>query len=303
MVGAYGHTGGFVVKELIGRGFRVRSIGRADPLDLRGAAAVINCAGPFATTAGPVIEAAIGAGVPYVDVAAEIEANADTFTRFAGAPIPIVPAMAFFGGLADLLVSAITDTTAVDTIDVAYGLSGWQPTRGTLTAGAVSRERRDGRRVRFTGGRLDYYRDDSPLPVVRWEFPGATRPVLSGFTMAEVVTIPSHLTVGEIRSHMSVAAAGELAAAGEREAPETFTVDVHVRTGDDTRRITVTGRDIYATSAPLAVEAVTRLLDGRFRGPGVASAGAMFDARDFPLPSGIERYPATVGSAGNHRLA
>ena len=37
-------------------------------------------------------------------MAAEIEANADTFAR--GASIPVVPAMAFFGGLGDLLVTA-----------------------------------------------------------------------------------------------------------------------------------------------------------------------------------------------------
>ena len=77
---------------------------------LAGAAAVINCAGPFATTAAPVIEAALRAGIPYVDVAAEIEANVDTFahftdrTRAAGAVV--VPAMAFYGGLGDLLATA-----------------------------------------------------------------------------------------------------------------------------------------------------------------------------------------------------
>ena len=41
---------------------------------LDGADAVINTAGPFATTAGPVIEAALRAGIPYVDVATEIDA-------------------------------------------------------------------------------------------------------------------------------------------------------------------------------------------------------------------------------------
>lgn len=40
-------------------------------------------------------------------------------------------------------------------------------------------------------------------------------------------------------------------------------------------------RDIYAVSAPLAVEAVHRLLTGRTRTVGVASAGEIFDAPDF----------------------
>jgi hypothetical protein len=41
------------------------------------------------------------------------------------------------------------------------------------------------------------------------------------------------------------------------------------------------GRDIYAVTAPLAVEAVRRILTGRTRTLGVASAGAAFDAADF----------------------
>ncbi|HEV8560083.1 MAG TPA: saccharopine dehydrogenase, partial [Actinophytocola sp.] len=36
-----------------------------------------------------------------------------------------------------------------------------------------------------------------------------------------------------------------------------------------------------AISAPLAVEAVDRILTGRTRTTGVASAGAVFDAPDF----------------------
>ena len=49
---------------------------------LDGSAAVINCAGPFRWTAAPVIEAALRAGIPYLDVAAEIEAVADTFAHY-----------------------------------------------------------------------------------------------------------------------------------------------------------------------------------------------------------------------------
>ncbi|NKE60669.1 saccharopine dehydrogenase, partial [Lentzea sp. PSKA42] len=120
--GASGHTGRFVLAELEKRGFEPLPFGRAQAtadypaaLDraLTGAAAVINTAGPFAVTALPLIAAAERVGIPYVDVAAEIEANADTFAR--GASIPVVPAMAFFGGLADLLVTAaMADWTTAD---------------------------------------------------------------------------------------------------------------------------------------------------------------------------------------------
>ncbi|WP_433089229.1 hypothetical protein ACQP1P_22800 [Dactylosporangium sp. CA-052675] len=51
--------------------------------------------------------------------------------------------------------------------------------------------------------------------------------------------------------------------------------------GSQQRRATAAGRDIYAVTAPLAVEAVARILTGRARTTGAASAGAMFDAPDF----------------------
>jgi hypothetical protein len=54
-----------------------------------------------------------------------------------------------------------------------------------------------------------------------------------------------------------------------------------VRAGDVESRATACGQDIYAITAPLAVEAVQRILAGGTRTTGVASAGAMFDAADF----------------------
>nr|WP_239542422.1 saccharopine dehydrogenase [Micromonospora terminaliae] len=201
--------------------------------------------------------------------------------------------MAFFGGLGDLLVTtAMGDWTAADEAHVAYGLSSWHPTAGTLASGTVSRDRRDGRRVRYTGGRLEYHLGAGDLPALEWDFPAPVgrRTVLGGFTMADVVTVPSHLAIPEVRTYMTTGAARDLASP-DSPAPaavdesgrsaQTFTVDVVVRSGDTRRRITASGRDIYAVSAPLAVEAVHRILDGRTRTSGVASAGAIFDAPDF----------------------
>ncbi|MEW2430747.1 saccharopine dehydrogenase NADP-binding domain-containing protein [Micromonospora sp. NPDC047644] len=313
--GAYGHTGRFVMTELRVRGFGALPVGR-DPrrlavfgLDYRvasvddpasldaalaGVDAVINCAGPFASTAAAVIEAALRGGIPYVDVAAEIEANLDTFTHFTeparAAGVAVVPAMAFFGGLGDLLATtAMGDWTSADEAHVAYGLSSWHPTAGTVAAGVVSRERRAGRRVRYTGSRLEY-QSGGDLPRMDWDFPAplGRRSVLGEFSMADVVTIPRHLVVPEVRTYMTVDAASDLTAAaapvsvdGQGRSAQTFTVDVIVRRGDERRRVVASGRDIYAVSAPLAVEAVGRVLDGRTRTSGVAPAGEMFDAPDF----------------------
>jgi NAD(P)-dependent dehydrogenase (short-subunit alcohol dehydrogenase family) len=319
--GAYGHTGRFVVAELIERGYVPLLLGRDrdkllalaqarpglearqasadDPASLDraldGAVAVVNCAGPFASTAAPLVEAALRAGIPYVDVAAEIEANLDTFTHFAerarAAGTVVLPAMAFFGGLGDLLVTtAMGDWTAADEAHIAYGLSSWNPTTGTLASGAVSGRRREGRRVRYTGGRLEHH--DDALPVLEWPFPAPLGPqsVIGEFTMADVVTVPSHLAVPEVRTYMTAKAAADLSAPGapapaavdERgRSAQTFVVDVVVRSGDAERRAVAAGQDIYAISAPLAVEAVDRILTGRTRTVGVASAGAVFDAADF----------------------
>ncbi|MGW0484595.1 saccharopine dehydrogenase family protein [Nonomuraea sp. NPDC003214] len=318
--GAYGHTGRFVVARLRERGFvplltgrdsarlkelahetglefRTASVDDPGALDhaLAGAAAVVNAAGPFATTAAPVIEAALRAGIPYVDVAAEIEANADTFAHFGdrarAAGAVIVPAMAFYGGLGDLLATAaMGDWTSADEAHIAYGLSGWHPTAGTRAAGVVSRQRRDGQRVRFANGRLEYRHDDPPL--LEWPFPAplGPRPVVGEFSMADIVTVPSHLSIPEVRTYMTVEAAREVVAPdtptpapadelGRSE--QTFLVEVVVRSGGAERRAVARGRDIYAFTAPLVVEAVDRLLTGRTRATGVVSAGEVFDAPDF----------------------
>ncbi|MGW7284768.1 saccharopine dehydrogenase family protein [Streptomyces sp. NPDC054847] len=342
--GAYGHTGRFVVAELRKRGFvpvlsgrdagklqalvasfpgleaRPASVDDPAALDraLAGATAVINCAGPFATTAAPVIEAALRAGIPYVDVAAEIEANVDTFAHFTdrarAAGAVVVPAMAFFGALGDLLATAaMGEWATADEAHVAYGLNSWQPTGGTRDAGAVSRQRRGGARVVYRNGRLDYRQDEATT--LKWPFPDplGTREVIGEFTMADVVTVPSHLSIPEVRTYMTVEAARDLSAPDtpaptavdeDGRSAQTFLVDVVVRSGGNERRAVARGQDIYAVTAPLAVEAVDRILTGRTRTVGVASAGEIFDASDFlrALSAHLSvELPATAGGpVGTH---
>jgi hypothetical protein len=178
--GATGHTGRFIVAELRRRGIATVISGR----DAARLAAL----------------------------AAEIEANAAMFADHAAAARPVMPAMAFYGGLGDLLVTAaMGEWTAADEVHVAYGLSSWHPTAGTRAAGQVSHERRAGRRVRFTDGALQYH-DDKAVEQ-DWLFPEplGRRAVIAEFTMADVVTVPSHLAVPEVRTYMTVEAARDLA--------------------------------------------------------------------------------------------
>jgi len=289
--GAYGHTGRFVVSELLKRGWtpilsgrdsdKLNALGAAHlGLEIRpasvdvpasldralvGAAAVINCAGPFARTSAPVIEAALRAKIPYLDVAAEIEANADTFeqyaTRASDAGIVIVPAMAFYGGLGDLLATAaMGDWSEADEICIAYALNSWKPTLGTRAASQVSKQRRGGRRIVFTNHRMEFRTDEQPI--VEWTFPApiGAQKVVAEFTMADSVTIPRHLRTPEIRTYMTVAAVKDLSDPDLSPPPaidesgrssQTFLVEVVVRSGSEERRAVASGRDIYAITAPL----------------------------------------------------
>ena len=59
-----------------------------------------------------------------------------------------------------------------------------------------------------------------------------------------------------------------------------FLVDVVVRKGGEERRAVARGRDIYAITAPIVVEATQRVVNRLARTIGVAAAGDLFDARD-----------------------
>jgi hypothetical protein len=199
--------------------------------------------------------------------------------------------MAFYGGLGDLLATAaIGDWPAADEICIAYGLDSWRPTSGTRVSGQVSRQRRDGRRIVFSDGRFEYRTDSAP--VLEWTFPPplGKQPVIGEFTMADTLTISRHLRTSQIRSYMTRAAADDLsgpdvappeAADESGRSAQTFLVEVVVRRRGEERRAMASGRDIYAISAPLVVEATRRVLTGLVETPGAFTAGEAFDARDF----------------------
>ena len=319
--GAYGHTGRFVVSELLRRGWnpivsgrdidKLNVLGLSHPeVDVRparvedpgslddaldGSAAVINCAGPFARTAAPLIEAAMRAQISYLDVAAEIEANVDTFAKYAErareAGIVVVPAMAFFGGLGDLLATAVMgDGKSADEISIAYALSSWKPTQGTRATSEVSKQRRTGRRIVYSNHEMQFRTDDAP--VVSWTFPQplGTQAVVGEFTTADSVTIPRHLSTAEIRTYMTVAPLKDLddadltpprATDESGRSAQTFLVEAVVRVGSVERRAAAKGRDIYAFSAPLVVEAMQRVISLGGKTAGAFAAGGIFDALDF----------------------
>jgi NAD(P)-dependent dehydrogenase (short-subunit alcohol dehydrogenase family) len=313
--GAYGHTGRFVVSELCKRGWtpilsgrdhaklsavgdahqglevRVAAMNDPESLDraVSGAAAVINCAGPFIDTAAPVIEAALRSGIHYLDVAAEQAAVLAVFERFAetarNVGVVIAPAMGFYGGLGDLLATeAMGRWAAADEISIAVALDSWQPTRGTRLTG----QRNPGQHFIFSKNRLE--RADPP-PGRIWNFPApfGTQDV-EGLSLAETVLVSRHLRTPEIRVYINVAPLTDIrnpdtpapsAMDESGRSSQVFVMDVIARKGSETRRTIARGRDIYAITAPIVVEATERVVKGSARTTGVVAAGEIFDARDF----------------------
>lgn len=327
--GAYGHTGRFVVDELLRRGLvpvlagrspgkleayavehpgletRVADLGHPRSLDqlVEGAAAVVNCAGPFLDTAVPLARAAVAAGAHYLDVTAE-QASVQAVYVAVGeaakeASVGVVPAMAFYGGLADLLTTAaIEGWERADEVTVAIALDRWWPTAGTRTTG----RRNTASRLVVSDGRLVPLPE--PPPTATWDFPEpfGNQPV-TAMPFSEVVTIASHLRVGELRSYLNTAPLADLhdpntpppsAADASGRSAQRFAVDIVVRSGAEVQRITASGRDIYAVTAPIVVEGALRLISGQALRFGAGPPGEIFDAGD--VLRSLARDVSVIGS-------
>jgi hypothetical protein len=314
--GASGHTGRFVLSELQRRGRKIVAAGRdsrklqmlaetqadleirAASIDnpksldeaLAGAVAVINCAGPFLDTAAPLMSAALRARIHYLDVAAEQAATLAAFEQFSeparDAGVVVLPSMAFYGGLGDLLATAtMDDWSQADEIRVAVGLDSWKPTRGTRRTG----ERNTYRRRTFSKSKLEFLAD--PEPKARWNFPEpfGTQEVVA-LPLAETIVISRHLRVPEVVAYMNLIPLEDLRDPNTPEptavdesgrSAQKFVMDVIVRRGEVSRRTTARGQDIYAITAPLVVEALERISSSRKKVSGTVAPGEIFDARDF----------------------
>lgn len=309
VLGANGHTGRFVVNELLSRGMQAIAVARSDTpsageilrtadfsipasLDdaLQGADAALNCAGPFFDTAEPAARAAIRAGIPYLDITAEQWTAARLFETLdapaKSAGVTIVPAMAFYGGLAELMVSALVGSArSLESVEIATALDTWHPTRVT----------------RKTGARNIYpkhiIRDGSLVPVpdprlVRdWEFPEPfnTLPVACA-PMSEMILLSRRFHIQEATSYLNIGSLTDLSnpstpppivLADMGRSAQRFTLDVKVELEGEQRRATAVGHDIYAVTAPILVQACLTLLEATAPSAGVQPPGEIFAARAF----------------------
>jgi short subunit dehydrogenase-like uncharacterized protein len=311
--GATGHTGRFVIAELQRRGFAPLALARdttklnsagfgpgvetvraaiGDPASFDRAfarvSAVINCAGPFLDTANVVAAAAMRARIHYLDVTAEQASAQATLATFDAAAreagVVVLPAMSFFGGLGDLLATeAVGDWDNAD-VAIHIALDSWHPTAGTHATGA----RNTARRLVITGGKLAPLPE--PAPESSWEFPAPFgRQDVVEVPLSETVLIARHLRVAALHNWITTLPLADLgdastpppkAADATGRSAQTFLVEAVAQSGNAKRRARASGRDIYATTAPLVCEALARVLDGASAGGGAFAPGELFDATD-----------------------
>lgn len=205
LYGAYGYTGKLIAKSATGQGVRLLLSGRREqPLaelsqslglpwqhldlgdrnsllkTLGDCSGVLNCAGPFARTAEPMIDACIAARRPYLDITGEIEVfelahRKDEEARAAG--IPLCPGVGFDVVPTDCLAAALKEALPAAQ-KLALGFDALQRispgTARTMTAGIKDGGciRRDGRLVRVPLGwhsrRIDFGNGEKLAVTIPW---------------------------------------------------------------------------------------------------------------------------------------
>ena len=315
--GATGHTGRLVAAELRARGREVILAGRDggalkaladelgglpvhqaaldDPEALRAlaarAAVLVHCAGPFTETGRPVARAAAEAGCHYVDHGLEQHHTAWMFDAMREpaerAGIAMITAMSFYGGLGDLLASAVAGgLTGVDRLVVAYAVTGWRLTTGARKTAELLFA--DTRRISYTEGAFQVGYVEPRNVVFPFPPPLGPRTMIAPIPSSDVVTIPRHVAVREVEAQLTArtfeeeqAFTSEHVDAATRAGSE-FTVAVQAITADGGRAGQASGRDLWRASAVASVAAAVRLADGRGpEGGGVFSPAEAFPAEPY----------------------
>ena len=311
LLGATGYTGRLVAAELAGRGLAHRLGGRdparlaalatggaeaavvdaTDPgrLDafLSGTDAVITTVGPFARLGPPVVEAAVRNGVAYVDSAGEPAFVRAVYERFAGAPVPVVPACGFEFLVGDLAAAAAARALkGVGEVVVAYELSGVLPSRGTvrsaLEVAASSRPSPGAREVRFPeGARKGIAIPSGEEVTVARHLPGAAvRTVVVTSPLLGAVLGAGSRVAGLVRPLAGPLVDRLPSGPGEeRRRKARFRVVAEAR-GEDGSRSSVAceGTDVYGLTSRLLVEAAVRV---RGAGAGAQAPAQAFEAEEF----------------------
>lgn len=361
--GATGYTGGLVVAELRRRGLDVVLSGRrpdalarvaaehgldpsvvrpaaADDVSaltraLEGCGAVIACAGPFSQYGHGVVQAAVAAGVHYVDTTGEQPFIKSVIKEYgpgaARSGVALVSGMGFDYVPGDLLAHVTAEGAGpLSDLTIAYALDGFEPTRGTLKSAllmlaAPAYEYREGTLRR--GGLID-------PPGRTFDFGGAIgRQTVMRYPAGEALTVPRHVDTPQVTAIISAAslvphpaAAGALpylnpgialalrtplrgalnaAIAKLPEGPGessrtavryTLVAEATPADGSPVRRGRLEGGDVYGITAVTTAHAAEQMLQPSFdRAGGLAPAEA-FDAGRFLDALGAHGISYSVAS-------
>ncbi|GIF45812.1 short subunit dehydrogenase-like uncharacterized protein [Asanoa ferruginea] len=329
--GANGYQGRLVLAELARRGIDMRLVGRnatrlreaattvgtaagtgdadqriADTDDhdalvaaFRGCDAVINCAGPFTRSGPAVVRAAIAAECHYVDTAGEQLYTKTVFDTFAGdaerAGVTVVPATNDGCVPGDLIAHLLAERVhPIEEIAVSHFITGAGGfSRGSLRSMVETIDA-------VKAGGLSYddgdWRAGTPARHTAVTLPDAPQPTdVVKCPLSEVVTIPRHIEVRHVESHVDAAVAAQLNTPLTPEIidslPEgpteedrrthrfTYLIDAFSRDGQLVRGV-VRGHDTYGSTAVIAVEAARRLAAEGAK-PGVLAPAQAYDATSF----------------------
>jgi len=194
------------------------------------------------------------------------------------AGIAVLPSVAFFGGLADLLISvALEDWEAADLIEIHIALDNWSPTDAMLAS------LRHPRALQHGAGPIAAEADTNSR---FWDFqyPFGRRKIIE-VPVSATALITHHIQVDAIRTYMSYGALD----AQVRTTPEgsldsspsqQFAIEVAMFRGSERRRAVALGDNIYTLSTALICATVHDLLKGRFSHPGVHAPSEIFNARE-----------------------
>src|SRR5919199_1035368 len=249
-----------------------------------GAAAVASTAGPFADNGYAPLAAAIDRGAHYLDTSGEQGFSRIVYDDFGGraeaAGVVALTAFGFDFVPGDLAARIAADgLEPLDEILVAYSVAGTAVSAGTRRT--IARVMASDH-VAWEGGRRIASRFGASTRTVRFPFGEATVIEWSG---TEPLTVPRHTKTQRVRSYVRaprfVAKTGGIAKLAaplvrltghlgrgpseQRRAKTRFAVVAESHGPNGSRRVAVTGSDIYGLTALLIVRGVEALRNGEAR--------------------------------------
>ena len=194
-----------ILAEDLGGDIPVRAVSLDDPVALRDllepCAAVIACAGPFQLHGEPVLAAAVEARAHYLDTTGEQPFMRRVFEDYGPgaerAGVALLTAMGFDYVPGDMIAALTAEGMGpLDEVTLAYAVSGFGPTRGTVLSGLGM----------IAGGDVEW-RDGELVPASQstgrgtWEFsqPVGTQRMVR-YPAGEHLTVPRHVQTQRVRT-------------------------------------------------------------------------------------------------------